>query len=78
MKTGLRLKDPAHSCAAIKACAFLHNFIIQERLEEENDDADFMDYEMDEPIDQEQEPDNNAGRKRLNILFNSFVASNML
>jgi hypothetical protein len=38
----LRVKDPTYAAEIIKATAILHNFIIRMRLEQENDDDEFI------------------------------------
>uniref|UniRef100_A0A915CXY7 DDE Tnp4 domain-containing protein n=1 Tax=Ditylenchus dipsaci TaxID=166011 RepID=A0A915CXY7_9BILA len=75
LKSGLRLKNPTYCCEVIKACGYLHNFILQERTVEE--DEDFMDEPANEvEEDGEIQEDNPNGQDRFRELFNSFCAAN--
>uniref|UniRef100_A0A915CMQ2 Putative nuclease HARBI1 n=1 Tax=Ditylenchus dipsaci TaxID=166011 RepID=A0A915CMQ2_9BILA len=42
LKSGMRLKSPTYCGEVIMACGYLHNFLMEERLEQENDDDEFM------------------------------------
>ena len=39
--SGIRVDTPLYAATIIKACFYLHNFVIERRLEEEDDDAEF-------------------------------------
>uniref|UniRef100_A0A915EBG5 Regulatory protein zeste n=1 Tax=Ditylenchus dipsaci TaxID=166011 RepID=A0A915EBG5_9BILA len=78
LKSGMRLKSPTYCGEVIMACEHLHNFLVEERLEQENDDDDYMEAD-EEPGDEEeqQEEDNNVGDSRLPVIYQSFCAVNM-
>lgn len=79
LKKGLRVKDTTYSAEIIKACAYLHNFIIDNRTNEENDDDQFEEEtdENDEPNSRE-ENDNfgNDNQNALNRMYQNFIAAN--
>ena len=76
LRKGLRVKDTTYSAEIIKACAYLHNFIIDNRTNEENDDDQFEEEtdENDEPNSRE-ENDNfgNDNQNALNRMYQNFI-----
>jgi len=73
LKEELRVKNPTYAAEIIKACAYLHNFIIDHRTEAENDDDEFIENLIGED-DQVAELDqnNHVGNNRFNTLFHAF------
>lgn len=78
LKNGLRVNDPVYAASIIKACAYLQNFIVRERLPDEVDDDRYVDpnIEPEEPDADEEErgldDGGNAATARLHSQMNSF------
>ncbi|KAI6208046.1 putative nuclease HARBI1 [Aphelenchoides besseyi] len=72
---GLRVKTPTYSAEIIKTCAYLHNFLIDHREAEENDDDDF-----ERPVDlkesdneKDEEVETSSGQERLQLLISQLT-----
>uniref|UniRef100_A0A915DN97 Regulatory protein zeste n=1 Tax=Ditylenchus dipsaci TaxID=166011 RepID=A0A915DN97_9BILA len=76
---GMRLKSSTYCGEVIMACGYLHNFLMEERLEQENDDDEFMEQLQDaHGPNEEREQDTLSGPQRFVSMFNSFRALNNL
>ncbi|KAI1726429.1 DDE superfamily endonuclease domain-containing protein [Ditylenchus destructor] len=78
LKTGMRMKDPKFSCKIIKATGYLHNFLIQERTADENDDDDFMEQSHDEEVEEPAEEDYQNAANRFQFIYQEFRLLNAL
>ena len=76
MLKGLRVKCPTYSAEIVKATGYLHNFIIDHRWPEENDDEDFMPDEIEN--DNENENDGPQEIGGFDYIYRNFIIANNL
>jgi len=75
MKKGLRVKSPTYSAEIVKATGYLHNFLSDNRLPEEDDDHLFMEDELERAIDDEENNDNQE-MEGFEFIYQKFVIAN--
>ncbi|CAK5087428.1 unnamed protein product [Meloidogyne enterolobii] len=71
LKKGLRVKKPSYSAEIVKCCGYLHNFIIDNRQENEDDDECFDEDDIEE--EEETEDLDNFFTPRLEFIFKTFI-----
>ena len=80
-KGPLRFKNPVISCSVIMACGYLRNFLVETRLDQDNDDDEFMEIENLPPVQaeyQDEENEDNDAELRFNSQLMSFRELNFL
>ena len=74
LKSGIRVKNPTYATTIIKACACLHNFLIDEFADQTN--------YLPDAIFEEEDDENGAiegdGRERFELMLQTFLVINGL